>query len=69
MINAYFGVKETPFNTRKPILLEQQQRAFDIILSQCQMHVAVEGLTQLFFYVSPPRADPYVRNYRIRLLP
>ncbi len=43
MINAYFGVKETPFNTRKPVLLEQQQRAFDIILSQCQMH----GLTLL----------------------
>jgi len=33
MINAYFGVKETPFNTRRPVLLEQQQRAFDIILS------------------------------------
>ena len=43
MINAYFSVKETPFNTRKPVLLEQQQRAFDIILSQCQMH----GLTLL----------------------
>ena len=43
MINAYFGVKETPFNTRKPVLLEQQQRAFDIILSQCQMH----GMTLL----------------------
>lgn len=43
MINAYFGVKETPFNTRRPVLLEQQQRAFEIILSQCQMH----GLTLL----------------------
>ena len=41
MINAYFGVKETPFNTRKLVLLEQQQRAFDIILSQCQMHLSL----------------------------
>jgi len=43
MINAYFGVKETPFNARQTKLLKQQQRAFDIILSQCQMH----GLTLL----------------------
>lgn len=43
MINAYFGVKETPFTRKEPTLLPQQQRAFDVILSQCQMH----GLTLL----------------------
>lgn len=43
MINAYFGVKETPFNQKTPALLPQQQRAFEVILSQCQMH----GLTLL----------------------
>jgi type II secretory pathway predicted ATPase ExeA len=43
MINAYFGVKETPFAAKQPALLPQQQRAFDVILSQCQMH----GLTLL----------------------
>ena len=36
MINAYYGVKETPFNLKTPTLLEQQQRAFDVILSQCR---------------------------------
>ncbi len=41
MINDYFGIKQTPFNTDDVDLLEQQKRAFDIILSQCQMH----GLT------------------------
>jgi len=43
MINAYFGVKETPFTRKEPTLLTQQQRAFDVILSQCQIH----GLTLL----------------------
>ena len=43
MINAYFGVKETPFTRTEPTLLPRQQRAFDVILSQCQMH----GLTLL----------------------
>lgn len=41
MINDYFGIKDSPFATDTIELLPQQQKAFDIILSQCQMH----GLT------------------------
>ena len=43
MINEYFGIKRLPFDSSDITLLEQQQRAFDIILSHCRMH----GLTLL----------------------
>lgn len=43
MINEYFGIKRPPFDSTDITLLEQQQRAFDIILSHCRMH----GLTLL----------------------
>lgn len=41
MIRSYFGLKQNPFGTDAIALLPQQQQAFDIILSHCQMH----GLT------------------------
>lgn len=43
MINEYFGIKRLPFDSSNITLLEQQQRAFDIILTHCRMH----GLTLL----------------------
>jgi len=43
MIHDYFGIKHTPFATDNISLLPQQQEAFNIILTQCQMH----GLTLL----------------------
>jgi type II secretory pathway predicted ATPase ExeA len=43
MIHDYFGIKHTPFATDNICLLPQQQEAFNIILTQCQMH----GLTLL----------------------
>lgn len=43
MINEYFGIKRLPFDSSNITLLEQQQHAFDIILTHCRMH----GLTLL----------------------